>query len=179
MVQWENTCLPSKGSGFNSRSVYLFKYYIIYSYKMDNSLLPLMKSFLGQMDSAMKVSDVLAKHESSEEITVDHIIAGLVYRLMVPMTNEEIDESLSSAQQIIDKLDETDSEEDYDTIEEIYSDNVSFNNRKVKTNNCNCEICMKARTCLLNYHSYECKDVLAGKFKNAIEDTCNKHQIRI
>ena len=48
-------------------------------------LMPLMQAFLAQMDSAMKVSDLLAKHDNSEEITVDHLIGGLVYRLMVPM----------------------------------------------------------------------------------------------
>ena len=63
---------------------------------MDTELFePLIKSFLGQMDSAMKVSDILASHESSEEITVDHIITGLVYRLMVPMTNEEVTEAVN------------------------------------------------------------------------------------
>ena len=78
---------------------------------MDTELFePLIKSFLGQMDSAMKVSETLADHESSEEITVDHLITGLVYRLMVPMTNEEVDAALESGQQILDKLDETDIE---------------------------------------------------------------------
>jgi len=136
------------------------------------------------MDSAMRVSDTLAKHESpaSEEITVDHLITGLVYRLMVPMTNEEVDESLDTAQQILDKLYDTDSEEGSDEDETFGPDTsvpVTFGSRKVKTNHCNCDVCMKARICLLNYEKHDCSDPLADKFKKAITMTCEKHKIYI
>ena len=144
------------------------------------SMLPIIKAFLSQMDSAMKISDMLAKHDNSNEITVDHIITGLVYRLMVPMTNKQIQESLESAQQILNKLDHTDSEDsDYDEIDECYSSDITFGSRKVIPPKCNCDICMKARLCLLNYHSYDCSDPLADKFKNAIQETCEKHKIYI
>jgi len=152
---------------------------------MDTELFkPLIKSFLGQMDSAMKVSDVLASHESSDEttvdeITVDHIITGLVYRLMVPMTNEEVTEALDSAQQILDKLDEPDSEEDELEQSTTLDENIDFGSRKVKPNNCNCSVCMKARVCLINYHTFDCSDPLADKFKKAIQTTCEKHKIYI
>jgi len=140
---------------------------------------PLVKSFLGQMDSAMKVSETLANHEQSEEITVDHLITGLVYRLMVPMTNEEVGQALASAQQILDKLDETDSEEDELEQSTTLDENIDFGSRKVKPNNCNCDICGKARVCLLNYHTHDCSDPLADKFKKAIMVTCEKHKIYI
>jgi len=144
----------------------------------DDALEPIIKCFLGQMDSAMRVSDVLAKHGSSEEITVDHLITGLVYRLMIPMSDEEVDQSLDAAQQILNRLDDTDSgssdDEDYEVDQ-----NVTFGSRKVKTNNCNCDICMKARVCLLNYENHDCGDPLADKFKKAITMTCTKHKIYI
>ena len=153
---------------------------------MDPMFEPLIKSFLGQMDSAMKVSETLANHESSEEITVDHLITGLVYRLMVPMTNEEVDVALESAQQIIDTLEESEeeeeegeSEESYDTLEECYPDESVVFNRKVKTNQCNCSVCSKARVCLLTYENHDCSDPLAEKFKKAIDNTCEKHKIFI
>ena len=147
---------------------------------MDTELFePLIKSFLGQMDSAMKVSETLADHESSEEITVDHLITGLVYRLMVPMTNEEVDAALESAQEILDKLDETDSEEDELEQSTVLDENIDFGSRKVKPNNCNCDICGKARVCLLNYQTFDCSDPLADKFKKAIMTTCEKHKIYI
>jgi hypothetical protein len=154
---------------------------------MDDILEPIIKSFLGQMDSAMKVSATLSDHDGSEEITVDHLITGLVYRLMVPMTNEEIDSALESAKQIMDRLEGSESEEDegsYDTLEECYPDEqseaqpISFN-RKVKTNLCNCTVCAKARVCLLNYANHDCSDPLADKFKKAIDTTCEKHKIYI
>ena len=151
--------------------------------EIDNDILgPIVKSFLGQMDSAMRVSETLSLHESSEEITVDHLITGLVYRLMVPMTDDEVTKALDSAQQILDKLDESDSEEESD---EEYIDqngdfgNLTFGSRKVKTNNCDCEVCSKARVCLLNYEKHDCSDPLADKFKKAIDSTCDKHKIYI
>ena len=162
---------------------------------MDDILEPIIKSFLAQMDSAMKVSATLSDHDGADEITVDHLITGLVYRLMVPMTNEEVDVALESAQQILDRLgddDESDEDDDddgleelegedsFDTLEECYPDEqpISFN-RKVKTNHCNCDICAKARVCLLNYANHDCSDTLADKFKKAIDTTCEKHKIYI
>ena len=157
---------------------------------MDSVLEPLIKSFLAQMDSAMKVSELISQHDGSEEITVDHLITGLVYRLMVPMTNEEVDTALETAQEIIDKLDETDSEEESmiggaseaegaEGAEEGEAAIVGFGSRKVKAPRCNCEVCMKARLSLLNYQAYDCTDPLAEKFKKAIDSTCSKHKIFI
>ena len=148
---------------------------------MDDILEPIIKAFLGQMDSAMKVSAILSDHDGAEEITVDHLVTGLVYRLMVPMTNEEVDLALESAQQMLDRLEGSESEEDeedeesFDTLEECYPDEP----RKVKTNQCNCDICAKARVCLLNYENHDCSDPLAEKFKKAIDTTCDKHKIII
>ena len=156
---------------------------------MDKVLEPLIKSFLAQMDSAMRVSETIAQHDGSEEITVDHLITGLVYRLIVPMTNEEVDAALEAAQEIMDKLDETDSEEESmaggagaseaEEAEEVEEAIVDFGSRKVKAPCCNCEVCMKARLSLLNYQAYDCIDPLAEKFKKAIDSTCSKHKIFI
>ena len=140
---------------------------------------PLIKAFLGQMSSAMKVSDILAKHDNSEEITVDHLITGLVYRLMVPMTNEEVTSALDSAEQILDKLDETGSEGEGEESEEELDKKIEFGSRKVRHPVCNCSICMKGRLCLLNYHNHDCSDPLSDKFKSAIESSCEKHKIYI
>ena len=158
---------------------------------MDSVLEPLIKSFLAQMDSAMKVSELISQHDGSEEITVDHLITGLVYRLMVPMTNEEVDTALEAAQEIMDKLDDSESEGEGESDEESMeggaseatasdseAEGVVFN-RKVKAPRCNCEVCMKARLSLLNYEAYDCNDPLAEKFKKAIDSTCSKHKIYI
>ena len=154
---------------------------------MDDIVEPILKAFLGQMDSAMKISEILSTHANSDEITVDHLITGLVYRLMVPMSNEEIESSLERAQQMLDVCNEEESNEEledeaYDTLEECYDEResppIEFN-RQVKTNHCNCDICSRARVCLLNYKDHDCSDPLAQKFKKAIDTTCETHTIYI
>ena len=147
---------------------------------LDESVKPLIQAFLAQMDSAMRVSELIANHNSpNKEIIADHIIGGLVFRLMVPMTNEELDQSLTSAKQIMDKLDQTESEdseesdEDYDEIQECYP----TESRKVKHPQCNCDICSKVRICMLNYKNHECTDPLAERFQNAINHTCEQHKL--
>lgn len=143
----------------------------------DNQLfLNLMKSYLAQIDSAMKISAILNEHSEDKELTGDDIICGLVYRLMVPMSQEEIDQSLNNADEIINDVEE-DIEEEYDNIEETYEKPII--SRKIKTNNCNCEICSKVRVCLINYKDYEPIDNLSLKFKNSITETCEKHKIYI
>ncbi len=49
--------------------------------------------------------------------------------------------------------------------------------RKLKTNNCNCDICSKIRECVQGYESFETYDSMATRFKNSIKETCDKHNI--
>lgn len=149
---------------------------------MDELIEPVIKAYLSQISSAMKISEVLSQHANSEEIRVDDLIGGLVYRLMVPMSNEEIEDSLNHAEQILDNLDETDSDEEqsnqYDLLSETYPNSTTVV-RKIKSPLCNCDICSKLRVCLLNYNMHECSDSLSQKFKDAINSTCEKHHISI
>ena len=138
---------------------------------------PFIQAYLSQVSSAMKISDVLAKH--------DHLIGGLVYRLMVSMTETELHESIDTAKEIMDKLEHTDSEEsgsddDYDELDELdESCDVSTVPRKLKQPTCNCDICSNLRVCLLNYKDHECSDELAQRFKDSIDVACEKHKIYI
>jgi len=148
----------------------------------------LMKVYLAQMDSALKISNIIYEHSDREEgLTGGDIICGLIYRLMIPMTKEEIEESLSNAGNILDtecseseeekQEDKLDDKLDYDSIEEQYEKpKISH---KIKSNQCNCEICSQVRVCLLNYKSFEPGDQLAQKFKDSIEHTCSEHKIYI
>lgn len=144
---------------------------------------PLIKAYLSQMDSALKISDILAQHENSEEITTDHLIGGLVYRLMVPMTNDEMESSLNSAEDILHNLDETDSDEEdtlnYDHIIDTYPNPSNPEFRRLKRPICNCDICSKSRVCLLNYKQHVCNDSLSQKFKDSIDSTLEKYGIFI
>lgn len=151
----------------------------------DKLFMDLMTAYLAQMDSAVRISKTLCDHyeEKDKELTGDDIICGLIYRLMVPMEQDEMDTSLGNAKEILsgDEEDDEDGEQDqqldYDEIEETYEKpEIS---RKIKTNSCECEVCSKVRECLINYKSYEPNDQLAQKFKDSIQETCEKYKIYI
>ena len=151
----------------------------------DKLFMDLMTAYLAQMDSAVRISKTLCDHyeEKDKELTGDDIICGLIYRLMVPMEQDEMDTSLGNAKEILSGDEEEDEEGelkdslDYDEIEETYEKpEIS---RKIKTNSCECEVCSKVRECLINYKSYEPNDQLAQKFKDSIQETCDKYKIYI
>ena len=150
----------------------------------------IMKTFLAQLDSSLKISKIISEHSGEGELSEDSIISGLVYRLMTPMENEEMTESFDNASGIYDKLLYGDSCSDSDNDND--SDGCSDNDdnegeivpkeltlRKVKTNNCNCEICIQARVCLINYKNHEPKDNLEMIYKNAIDSACGKGKLYI
>ena len=131
----------------------------------------LIQVILANTSSAMKISKILCKHSNDNILKADEIICGLIYRLMIPMTNEEITQSMNEAE---DLMYQESSEED-EEIEYINdSDDFKFPN-KIKTNHCNCEICSQVRVCLLNFNDYIPKDELGDKFKKSILETCSSH----
>ena len=142
--------------------------------KLLNSLIT---TFIAQMDSALRISKIISEHSDEEELSVDSIIIGLVYRLMIPMDDMEIRESMDIASKLING--EESSEEEEGEEEELLKDEKVIFDRKVKTNHCNCDICSKARACLINYPTYEATDSLTEKFRNAIQSTCEIHKIDI
>jgi len=146
-----------------------------------------MKSFLAQLNSSLKISKIISEHSEEEELSEDSIVSGLVYRLMTPMENDDITESIETASEIYDKLLYGDSESESDSDDDSeYSVIDGGNNitkeltlRKVKTNNCNCKLCIQTRVCLINYKNHEPKDNLEMIYKNAIESACNKGKLYI
>ena len=147
---------------------------------MSSLLQNLVKSYVAQLSSAMIISEILRDHSTETEITPDFLITGLVYRLMTPMTNEEIHDNMESASDVIDDIFDNpysdDEESDDEVSEEVVLDRTP---RKIKTNTCNCNICSQARVCLLNYYTHECNDPLAQKFKDSITHTCQTHNLVI
>ena len=131
--------------------------------EQDKIFYDMIKVYLAQMDSAVKISSIVCEHSDREEkeLNGDDIICGLVYRLMVPMSQEEIQQSMTTADNILEDSD-IDSEEE--TIEESYE--IPTVSRKIKSNQCNCDICSQVRVCLCNYKEYEPNDQLAVRFKN-------------
>ena len=156
---------------------------------MENTLLdPLMRVFLVQLDSAIKIGETISNHsQDNNGISPDSLIAGLVYRLMVPMEDSELTSSMETAKNILD--DDISSDEDLDdefgtnrldggvTTSE-WGETVILS-RPVKKNNCNCDICAVARACLIRFPTYESPDPLAKMFQDAISNACEVHGISI
>ena len=152
---------------------------------IDNAAMNIIKVYIAQMNSAMKISKIICEHEGTDELTGDHVISGLVYRLMNPMTDEDMMQSLEKADKLMNGGDLSDSDEDdeYDLSEEeelhdlVYKAPDVF--RKIKTNTCQCDICSRVRECLQGYESYETYDPMVTRFKDSIKETCEKHKIII
>ena len=152
---------------------------------MEDTLNNIIKVYVAQTHSAVKISEIICEHSDRDVMTGHDIICGLVYRLMVPMTEEEISEAMEKAEHILNGSDEeSDTEdginEDYEIVQEDTDGTQEGGGScKIQSNHCNCDVCAKMRACLLNYHSFEPADPMAMKFKNSIQDTCEKHNIHI
>ena len=150
---------------------------------MEEALNNIIKVYVAQTHSAVKISEIICEHSDRDVMTGHDIICGLVYRLIVPMTEEEISEAMEKAEHILNGSDEE--SEDYEIFEEDTeednedTESLVGGSRKIQSNHCNCDVCAKMRVCLLNYHTFEPADPMAMKFKNSIEDTCQKHNIHI
>ena len=132
----------------------------------------LIQIIIANTTSAMKISNTLCEHSEDNIMKPDDIICGLIYRLMVPMTDEEITESMNTAEDIM--YDGSTSEEDDDL--EVVDDTEDLKiQRKIQANNCNCDICSQVRVCLCNFNEYIPKDELGDKFKKSILDTCKTY----
>ena len=138
-----------------------------------------MTSFLAQMDSSLNISKIVSEHGGESELSEDSIVCGLVYRLLTSMSEEELSRSISAGKNIYEKFlnDESEEESDEEEIKEVDMDSLEL--RKVKTNNCNCDICMGVRISLLNYKNYEPKNNLETMFKDAIDEACEKGKLYI
>tara|TARA_Y100001938_G_C7943556_1_gene355563 strand:- start:253 stop:705 length:453 start_codon:yes stop_codon:yes gene_type:complete len=143
--------------------------------KILNSQEMLMKAVLANTSSATKISKVLVEHSEDKILKADEIILGLMYRLMTPMTDEEMTQSINEAESILYQESSEDDDEEGDDTEVIEdTDDLSIS-KKIKCNTCNCEICMRCRVCLSNFNDYIPKDNLGDIFKNSILETCKIH----
>jgi len=158
----------------------------------NNLLTDLLKIYLAQTASALKISEIISEHGGEKGISPDSFVTGLIYRLMVSMDEEEMKDSLQFADDVLTKEtsseeeeEEEEEEEDYDIIDETYNmiepedgDKIILS-RNISKNTCNCDICAKARACLINYSTFEVNDELAQKFKESINHTLIIHKLNI
>ena len=152
--------------------------------RIENVQMNILKCFIAQMDSAMKIAGIVADHGETKILDGDNVVAGLVYRLMNPMSDEEMLASLNKANEIMNN--DTDSDYDSEEEEEFLEEGNKYDEelkdkswRKIKTNNCECDVCKRVRECLQGYNSYETYEPLTTKFKDAIKSTCETHKIII
>ena len=148
----------------------------------------LLRIYIAQTDSALKISKVISEHSNEEGISPDAFVTGLIYRSMISMDEEEMKDSLHFADEVLTKENSSsdeDDEEEYDIIDETYNtmehdygDKVILS-RKIIKNKCNCDICAKARACLINYPTFEADGKLAQMFKDAIDNTLIIHKLNI
>jgi len=153
----------------------------------NNLVSDLLRIYIAQTDSALKISKVISEHSGEEGISPDAFVTGLIYRSMISMDEEEMKDSLHFADEVLTKENSSsdEDEEEYDIIDETYNtmehdygDKVILS-RKIIKNKCNCDICAKARACLINYPTFEADGKLAQMFKDAIDNTLIIHKLNI
>tara|TARA_B100000161_G_scaffold213348_1_gene158279 strand:- start:864 stop:1316 length:453 start_codon:yes stop_codon:yes gene_type:complete len=143
--------------------------------KILNSQEFLMKAILANTTSATKISKILCEHSEDKILKADEIILGLMYRLMTPMTDEEMIQSINEAESVL-YAESSDEESEEEIIIDAKEDTDDLSvSRKIKCNTCNCDICMRCRICLSNFNDYIPKDNLGDLFKNSIIETCKTH----
>ena len=121
--------------------------------------------------SAMKISKILCEHSQNDILTTDMVVSGLIYRLMTPMTDDELKRSIDEAESVL-YAESSEDEEEIETVDEPFNEK-----RTIKYNSCNCDICMQCRICLLNFNDFLPKDPLGDIVKNSICETCKKYNL--
>ena len=130
----------------------------------------LLLAVLANNISAMKISKILCEHSSDNILTTDMVVSGLIYRLMIPMSDDELKKNIDEAESVL--YTESSDEEEIITVDEPLNEK-----RKIKYNSCNCDICMQARICLLNFKDFIPNDPLANIVKNSICETCENYNL--
>jgi hypothetical protein len=138
----------------------------------------ILKVVIANNISAMKISKILSEHSNNILLT-DYIVTGLIYRLMIPMTDDEMTQSINEAETILyaSSSDEEDEEDEDDKDDTETVDEDLNTKRKIKYNSCNCDICNKCRVCLINFGEFIPNDHLSTIYKNSIVETCEKHNL--
>ena len=131
----------------------------------------ILKSVLANNISAMKISKILCEHSSDNILTTDMVVSGLIYRLMTPMSDDELKNSMDEAETVL-YAESSEDEEEIETVDEPFNEK-----RNIKYNSCNCDICMKTRLCLINFKDFIPKDPLGDIVKNSIYETCKKYNL--
>tara|TARA_Y100000590_G_scaffold459094_1_gene615247 strand:+ start:2127 stop:2606 length:480 start_codon:yes stop_codon:yes gene_type:complete len=150
---------------------------------------PILKAYFAQILSGIKISKIVSEHRNEEELTPDSLISGLIYRLMIKMSDKEMVSSLKKAEKFFeeDSGDDNESEEDEDfgLLNGIMNDEDNLTivketkSRNIQKPTCKCKVCQKTKDCLIHFQDYETYDTLTTIFKDAIKKTCGSHKLKI
>ena len=155
---------------------------------MDDFTRNTVASFLGSMKSSVEIAATLASHNRDDStVTKVDTVAGLIYRLMVPMKDDEVVAYAASGSDLLTEIEMDDvSDEDDLSDEDLYEtravdggsadDDASLN---ISRYPCNCEVCSAMRVAILNFPTYEATDAYTQIMLNAIHKTCAEHGVVI
>lgn len=151
---------------------------------MDDTTKNTIISLLGSMNSSMEIAATLVSH-NREDKTVRKVdtVAGLLYRLMVPMKDDELSTAVENGSNILNDIqmleDDGEEEEEEDVIIADTETEESPARLDISRYPCNCEVCSSMRIAILNYSVYEPSDPFSEMVLRAIQKTCQDHQIII
>ena len=100
----------------------------------DQATRNIMQCYIAQMHSAMNIAEIVCKHsESNPEMDGDPVISGLVYRLMNPMSDQEMMSSLQKADNILNGEESEDEySDDEDFTDEEFTDEEEFTEEELQ-----------------------------------------------
>ena len=79
----------------------------------------IIKSVLANNISAMKISKILCEHSQKDILTTDMVVSGLIYRLMTPMTDDELKRSIDEAESVL-YAESSEDEEEIPPVEKLH-----------------------------------------------------------
>lgn len=164
-----------------------------YVHKMEAELHVMLQALLGSTTSSVRVAATLAEHRGSE-VSKEDMVAGLLYRLMTPMSSEEMALSLRDGRNlgalILDQdSGESSDEEEADGAASLEKAELTSTNAigtaapesvlSISTYTCNCAVCMQTRICIQNYKDFFPPDDATALMHRGLLRSMEQHNVSI
>lgn len=133
------------------------------------------KVFLIASDSAARIASRIATHNGSKSVQDSHMMLGLVYRLLTPMSPEDQRQSTASIEEVL-----SDTETESDDDEQAFADDTSLDPPAKFAWLCECDFCRDVRRKVRDFDDgFQAEDNLQQMFYDAIQRVSAQHQLRI
>lgn len=152
--------------------------------KMEDGLRLMVQALLGSTTSSVRVAATLAQHRGGAVTKVD-MVAGLLYRLMTPMTDEELTQSLADGrdlEQIVSTPSDHESDDSSDDDDEVHQPAEPDHGPRelsIATYSCNCPVCVQMRVCIQNYKDFFPADQATALMHRGLQQSMTEHQVVI